>query len=51
MDTIVAIAVAVGLWKGQAAPPPKPPQVATVEHPAPRTSTTQTRKPEWPLGF
>jgi hypothetical protein len=50
MDTIVAIAVAVGLWKGQAAPPAKPPestvaarQHAVVEKPRP--------KAEWPLGY
>lgn len=51
METLIAIATAVGILKGQAAPPPKPPQVATVEHPAPRAESMQSRKPEWPLGF
>jgi hypothetical protein len=51
MDTIVAIAVAVGLWKGQAPPQAKPPQAVAVVRPAPAVEKPPRHKPEWQLGF
>ena len=51
MDTIVAIAVAVGLWKGQAAPQAKPPEAAAVAHPVPVVEKPPRHKSEWQLGF
>jgi len=51
MDTIVAIAVAVGLWKGQAAPQAKPPEAAAVARPVPVVEKPPRHKSEWQLGF
>ena len=50
MDTIVAIAIAVGLWKGQATPPPKPPESAVAARPHAVVEKPRP-KAEWPLGF
>jgi hypothetical protein len=50
MDTIVAIAIAVGLWKGQAAPPAKPPERVVAAHP-PAVVEKPRPKAEWLLGY
>ena len=51
MDTIVAIAVAVGLWKSQATPQAKPPEAAAVVRPAATAEKPPRHKPEWQLGY
>jgi hypothetical protein len=51
MDTIVAIAIAVGLWKGQAMPQAKPPEATAVARPAAPVEKSPRHKPEWQLGY
>jgi hypothetical protein len=51
LDTLIAIAIAVGMLKGHAAPPAEPPRSATVEQRATPAPKPPRQRTEPSLGY
>jgi hypothetical protein len=52
LETLIAVAIAVGVLKGQAAPAAEPPKAVAVEQPAtPSPKLPPRHRPEPSLGF